>query len=134
MNLEQTAQLLIIIGTFDNRTVSAENITAYHEVLNDIQYEDALEAVKMHFKISNEWIMPSHIRAHVKAIRNDRAMRELPIIENTPSEQPTCKHDTPLTRCDECCRALSKLVGVSCEHNRKALQCQTCTRKEYQTA
>ena len=72
MNITDTAKVLAKIQAFNNRTFDKPAVMAWHEVLEDLDLDDSLTAVSTYFRESKEWIMPSDIRAGVKAIRNAR--------------------------------------------------------------
>ena len=73
MNLVETGQLLTVAAAFDNRHVTTDTAIAWHEVLTDIDLEDALVAVREHHKHSTEYLMPGHI---VAGARRNRERRE----------------------------------------------------------
>lgn len=131
MNLEQTSQLLIYASSIDNRNVTPENITGWQQALDDINYDYAIEAVKLHYKQSDDWLMPKHVRANAKLLSNKQALNT-PAIENrTRSPQPICKHDLLLTKCMPCCQALAAMDGIRCAHEYNSIRCHQCTRKAY---
>lgn len=131
MNLEETSNLLIYASGYDNRHVTPENITAWHETLSDVSYQFGLEAVTMHYKQSDDWLMPKHVRQNARAIAEKQRLNA-PVIEGKKREpQPTCKHDLLLTKCLTCCRALAAMDGIRCAHEYNSIRCQQCTRKAY---
>ncbi|GAA0528579.1 hypothetical protein GCM10010172_06460 [Paractinoplanes ferrugineus] len=79
MTPEDTAKLLAAAAMFDYRKADRDDILMWHSVIGDLAYDDAIEAVRRHYAESTERMMPAHIRAGVRAIRNERA-------EKTPSE------------------------------------------------
>lgn len=131
MNLEETSQLLIVASAYDNRNVTAEQITAWHDALKDLDYTYALEAVKMHFRISVEYLKPAHVRANAKTIAQDRNARYMPALTRIPVPQPHCRHGQLLTKCATCCQALALVEGTPCEHERNQINCQPCTERIY---
>lgn len=73
MNLVEAGQLLTVAAAFDNRHVTTDTALAWHEVLKDIEYQDALVAVREHHKTSTDYLMPGHI---VAGARRERERRE----------------------------------------------------------
>lgn len=73
MNLVETGQLLTVAAAFDNRHVTTETAVAWHEVLKDVDLQDALVAVREHHKSSTEYLMPAHV---VAGARRERERRE----------------------------------------------------------
>lgn len=72
MQRSQTARLLAKAQLIDNRTVDELTIEAWHEVMADVDYDDAMEALSVHRRTSTDWVMPAHIVTGVKAIRKAR--------------------------------------------------------------
>lgn len=68
MNLEQTAALLARVQVIDNRKVDEATVLAWQELLGDVDYPAALEAVKLHFRESTAYLLPAHVRANVTRI------------------------------------------------------------------
>jgi hypothetical protein len=72
MNLEQTAAILAKVAALDGRNDTDSAILAWHEVIADLDYQDALRAVAMHRMESTEYLMPVHVRQLVARIRSER--------------------------------------------------------------
>lgn len=72
MTPAETAKLLAKASAFDQRTVGTADVAAWHEVLADVDFTDALVAVSRHYAEHVERLMPAHVRAHVKTIRAQR--------------------------------------------------------------
>lgn len=73
MNLVETGQLLTVAAAFDNRQVTKDTAIAWHEVLRDVEYADALVAVREHHKSSTDYLMPGHVAV---GARRERERRE----------------------------------------------------------
>lgn len=87
MNLVETGQLLTVAAAFDNRHVTTDTAIAWHEVLEDIELEDALVAVREHHKNSTEYLMPGHVVAGARRNkdRREREMRKsVRVLERAP--------------------------------------------------
>jgi len=69
MTLEETIDLLTVAAAFDRRTVGEGDAVAWHAALGDLDFADSRAAVVGHYRDRRDWIMPSDIRARVKAIR-----------------------------------------------------------------
>lgn len=80
MSPEEVRDLLKSVAARDNRRVLPETIAAWLEDLSDLDLFDAREAVHRHFRDSTDWIMPAHIRRHVKAIRAERLVNSGPLV------------------------------------------------------
>ena len=70
MNKTEVAKLLTVASGVDNRNVSAEVVEVWFPIVGHLEYEIALEALKIHFKESTDWLLPAHV------IRNARRARE----------------------------------------------------------
>lgn len=84
MMASEVAELLGRIAAYDRRTLGEADVLAWHEVLRDIAYDDALAAVVEHFKISREWLMPVDVRMGAKRLRGTR----LGVVETVPDADP----------------------------------------------
>lgn len=73
MTPADVTKVLIKIAAFDQRTVSAADVTAWHEILAPYALGDALAAVTRHHRDNPDRIKPAHVVAHVKAIRAEAA-------------------------------------------------------------
>lgn len=80
----EVARLLAAAAMFDYRKVEKADAQAWHLLLGDLDYDDAIEAVRRHYAESTDRLMPAHVRHGVRAIRNERSaktpheVRELP--------------------------------------------------------
>lgn len=81
MNTQEAFQLLALASARDGRTVDIEVATVWADDLSDIDLIEATEAAREHYRNSDDWLMPNHIRAGVKRARGSAqppAFRELP--------------------------------------------------------
>jgi hypothetical protein len=75
MNVIEAGELLGVCAAFDNRTTGAANVVAWAEQLGDLDYTDCEQAVIAHYRDTDEWIKPVHIRRRALAMRRDRIER-----------------------------------------------------------
>lgn len=80
------AELLTMCAAFDRRTIGRADALAWHQVLADLDYADARQAVADHYSSTREWIMPVDIRQRVKAIRERRITAAHPVYDGQPGE------------------------------------------------
>ena len=76
MNIEQTAAVLAKAAALDNRNTSEAAILAWHEAIGDLDFRDALAAVTVHRRESDQYLMPVHIRRIAEKLRAERRERE----------------------------------------------------------
>lgn len=76
MNLTETAKLLTVASTIDNRTVAEETVVAWHKVVGHLDYGTAQEAVLRHFGESTEYLLPRHVKVQASRIRDERERAE----------------------------------------------------------
>lgn len=69
MDIAQTADLLAEVQLIDNRRIEEATLIAWHRLVDDLDYAEAVEAVRLHFRDSTEYLKPAHIRAGVERIR-----------------------------------------------------------------
>lgn len=72
MTRSEIALLLGAIAGRDQRTIGESDVLAWHEDLADLDFADARDAVRRHFRESTDRIMPAHVRHLVKVIRSER--------------------------------------------------------------
>lgn len=85
MTPAQAAELLAIAATFDRRTVGDFEARAWAKALDGLRPADCAQAIQSHYTDSTEWLMPAHVRALVKRIRDDR-LRAVPTSELEPAD------------------------------------------------
>lgn len=72
MNVRETAKVLAKAAAFDQRTVGEADIMAWHEVIADLDAEDALSAVSRWYRDSTDRLMPATLRKTVGVLRAER--------------------------------------------------------------
>jgi len=84
MNLEETGDLLLLAKVFDNRKFDDFTVLAWQSVLHDVEAGDAMEAARLHYATSEDYLMPVHIRDGARDLKVARQRgRELRAI-NAP--------------------------------------------------
>lgn len=73
MTRADTARLLAVIAAFDRRTVGEADVIAWSDVLGDCTPAECVDAVRAHFARSSEWLMPAHVVAEVRLVRQRAA-------------------------------------------------------------
>lgn len=71
----EVARLLAAAAMFDYRKVEKADAQAWHLVLGELPFDDAMEALRRHYAESTDRLMPAHVRQGVRAIRNERAAK-----------------------------------------------------------
>ena len=108
--LEHTATILAKIAAVDRRIVGEVEIMAWHEVLNDLEPDDCLEAVAILRKETSDWLMPAHIRRVVADIEKRRtAAKRRALLESM-----TAPDGTPMVEPAKATKAL-KEAGLAQE-------------------
>jgi hypothetical protein len=72
MTPSQAAIILGVSAAFDRRTVGEADARSWSDVLDGIDFDDAIQAVKNHYAKSRDFLYPSDVIAGVKAIENQR--------------------------------------------------------------
>lgn len=75
MNIAETAKVLTLIQLVDRRHVDETTIAAWHDLIGDLDFTDACEAVRAHRRASTDYLLPAHVRAGVRVIRGARLAR-----------------------------------------------------------
>lgn len=72
MNKLELAQLLTIASAVDNRTVAPETVEAWHPIIGHLDYGIAVEAVQLHFAESDKYLLPAHVNACARRVKETR--------------------------------------------------------------
>lgn len=71
MNVSETGLLLAKIALLENRQATNETIMAWAEILERVQLDHAMEALKRHYQQSTDAVKPAHIIRLVREIKNE---------------------------------------------------------------
>ncbi len=71
MNLQETAQVLAKVQLGDNRQVDELTVREWHDAIGHLALHEAMEAVRLHRQESTEWVMPAHVIANVRRVREE---------------------------------------------------------------
>ena len=80
MEIVSTAKVLTLIALVDRRVVDREAVLAWHDLIGDLSERDALDAVRAHRRESTEYLVPAHVVAGVRRIRNERLAKHGPVL------------------------------------------------------
>jgi hypothetical protein len=72
MKHSEISLLFGVMAAYDRRTTGEADVRAWHDVIGDLDFTDAVQAVKAHYRESSAWVMPADVRARVKKIREER--------------------------------------------------------------
>lgn len=78
MNTAELTVLLARIQVVSNQQVDELTIQGWEPLLDDVDYEDAVNAVNEHFRTSDGYLMPVHIRKGAEVFRLRRIAAEKP--------------------------------------------------------
>lgn len=73
MNREETAKILTEASLVDNRRITEAHVEQWWRTLADLSFEECQRAVVEHYKQTNDWLQPSHLRKLVKKHREELA-------------------------------------------------------------
>lgn len=79
MNRNDVIELFKVMTTFDRRYDKREatdaDIKAWLAAVGDLDFEDARMAIVGHYRDTDAWLMPVHVRRRVAQIRAERLQR-----------------------------------------------------------
>jgi len=78
MNRDDVIDVLTVIAAADRRTVGDADVTVWAGTIGDLHKDDAITAVGQHFRTSEKWLMPVHLRTLAMEIAKDRWLRTNP--------------------------------------------------------
>jgi hypothetical protein len=67
--------LLAKIALLENREATNETILAWQEILDDVDFDDAMEALVQHYRHSTESCKPAHVVRGARAIKEEKKKR-----------------------------------------------------------
>lgn len=73
MTPDETKKILAKAALVDNRTIDLETIRAWHEIIGDLNYPEALQALTIHRRESTDYLQPAHIRINIRKAREHLA-------------------------------------------------------------
>lgn len=76
MDIRETGLLLAKIALVENRQATNETILAWQEILSDISFEDAKEALLKHYRNSTEACKPAHIIKGAREVKDEKKKRK----------------------------------------------------------
>jgi hypothetical protein len=76
MTLDDTGIVLKKAAAFDQRTIGAGDVLAWHEIINHLDLSDCLLAVGNHYRDQRDRVMPADIRKLATVIRDAREARQ----------------------------------------------------------
>jgi hypothetical protein len=105
---DETALVLAKAALVDMRTIGEPDVMAWHEILADVELNDALAAVTRHYRDSTDRIMPAHVRKLARAVKDDRTRLEA---KAAPRELPG-RFETDTDRDERKARGMAKVRAV----------------------
>jgi hypothetical protein len=90
MTPQETGQVLALCAAYDSRTVGRADILAWHDVIGDVAYADAMQAVKDHHRDHRERITVADIRDRVRAMRLARLenVQDIDLVRDVDPDDP----------------------------------------------
>jgi hypothetical protein len=98
MTPEDAAKVLLLVQVFDNRQFDETTARVWADALSGLELDDCLDAVRIYFKHSREWLMPSDLRDQARSVIRGRRERErkeserLAIGAGLPDEDRVIEH------------------------------------------
>ncbi len=78
MNRNDVIDVLSVVYAADHRTIGDGDIALWLGTIGDLHKADAITAVGQHFRTSEKWLMPVHVRTLAMEIAKDRWLRTNP--------------------------------------------------------
>lgn len=72
MTPAEAATLLTVAAAFDNRKPDPDAAKAWSVALGDLPFVDCRDAIVAHYRQTSDWLMPSHVIAAVRKVRDKR--------------------------------------------------------------
>lgn len=88
MNIDETAAILALVAKGDNRKVDRETIVFWHDLIGDLDFGEAQQAVRAFRRESTDYLMPAHVRQRVAAVRRERLSRAGHLVPGGDPDDP----------------------------------------------
>jgi hypothetical protein len=88
MTVEQVLKVLAKIALIDSRQVDELIALEWFDIIGDLEFEDAIAAVKRHRQTSTEYLMPAHVMNLVSEIRAGKSRRSRAAIAALEESMP----------------------------------------------
>jgi hypothetical protein len=77
ISTNDVVDLLSAVTAYDTRNATPATILAWTEAGNRSRwtYQEALDAIHAHYAESTEFVMPAHVTARIRAVRQDASLR-----------------------------------------------------------
>lgn len=87
MNTDEVKQVVAKIQLGDNRQVDALTIREWQDTIGHLGFTETIEAVTMHRKESTAYLMPAHVIANVRRVRESAPRELLPMVNTAPKPE-----------------------------------------------
>ena len=77
MDKAQMAQLLTYVHSTQGGELTQLEVEAWHDAIGDLDYQDAMGAVRRLIRGSDARVKPAHVAAAVRSARNDAVARQV---------------------------------------------------------
>lgn len=76
MTPDDAAKVLLLVQVYDNRTFDETTARVWADALDGLDVGDCLDAVRIYYRHSKEWLMPSDLREQARSVIRGRRERE----------------------------------------------------------
>jgi hypothetical protein len=87
MNLTEAAIMLTYVARVDHRSLGDEDAEAFAELLDDIDFTEAMASARQHLRSETAWLTAAHIRKGVEAMHSGHAA-DKPVSTVEPDADP----------------------------------------------
>lgn len=92
MTPEDAAKLLALVSVYDNRQFDEMTAQVWADALDGLELGDCLDAVRIYYRHSKNWLMPSDLREQARSVfraRKEREWREMERVALDASPLPS---------------------------------------------
>lgn len=72
MKPSDAAQVLTLASVYDNRNFDEPTARVWADALDGLELSDCLDAVRLHYRKSRQWLMPADVRELARSVIRDR--------------------------------------------------------------
>ena len=117
MKPSDAAQVLTLASVFDSRNFDEPTVRVWADALDGLELGDCLDAVRLHYRRSREWIMPLDVREHARTVIRERRELERQQSDRLAIEAANVDPQTVEQRIEEIRQAIANVGQMPAEES-----------------
>lgn len=111
MTPDDAAKVLALVQVYDNRNFDEMTARVWADALDGLELTDCLDAVRIYYRQTKTWLMPSDLREQARSVIRARRERERQEVERLAIENATTDPEVVAERVE----TVRKAVAEACK-------------------